>query len=488
MRNMSTRMFAAVTAAAMLGTLGLAGAGAPQAGALQAAGAPTASGAQLWVSRYNGPGRGDDDAAAMATSPDGQTVFVTGSSDGGNEFATVAYQAGTGAQRWARRYDSPDGSVDQAVAVAVSPGGGQVFVTGWSSGAGHGGIATVAYSAAGAFQWATHYQAPEGEFVSSMAVSPDGKTVFITGERLGSGSSSGSDSDYLTIAYRAATGAQLWVRRYSGQRRGYDAAASVAVSPSGRTVFVTGTSSRGRKVNSDTDYATVAYRAGTGAQLWVRRYSGHRGGSDAAASVAVSPSGRMVFVTGNSAHRTGSSNPDYATIAYRAGTGARVWVRRYNGPGNRDDSPAAVVPSRDGRTVFVTGASTGVHSHEDWATVAYRAATGARLWVKRHDGPVSSRDLAVSLAVSPDGNAVFVTGISWLDGLLNQTPATEYVTIAYGAATGARLWARHYQNGSADEAQAVAVAVSPAGLVFVTGTSQQDIESDNDYATIAYRG
>jgi len=147
-----------------------------------------------------------------------------------------------------------------------------------------------------------------------------------------------------------------------------------------------------------------------------------------------------------------------------------------------------VVPSRDGRTVFVTGASTGVHSHEDWATVAYRAATGARLWVKRHDGPVSSRDLAVSLAVSPDGNAVFVTGISWLDGLLNQTPATEYVTIAYGAATGARLWARHYQNGSADEAQAVAVAVSPAGLVFVTGTSQQDIESDNDYATIAYRG
>ena len=43
---------------------------------------------------------------------------------------------------------------------------------------------------------------------------------------------------------------------------------------------------------------------------------------------------------------------------------------------------------------------------------------GARLWVKRHDGPVSSRDLAVSLAVSPDGNAVFVTGISWLDGLL----------------------------------------------------------------------
>jgi hypothetical protein len=31
------------------------------------------------------------------------------------------------------------------------------------------------------------------------------------------------------------------------------------------------------------------------------------------------------------------------------------------------------------------------------------------------------------------------------------------------------------------------VAVSPAGLVFVTGTSQRH-NGDNDYATIAYRG
>lgn len=132
-------------------------------------------------------------------------------------------------------------------------------------------------------------------------------------------------------------------------------------------------------------------------------------------------------------------------------------------------------------------ASTGVHSHEDWATVAYRAATGARLWVKRHDGPVSSKDAAVSLAVSPDGNTVFVTGESWLDSPGNRTAPTEYVTIAYRAATGARQWARHYQNGRADQAGAVSVAVSPAGLVFVTGTSQRD-NGDGDYATIAYRG
>lgn len=91
------------------------------------------------------------------------------------------------------------------------------------------------------------------------------------------------------------------------------------------------------------------------------------------------------------------------------------------------------------------------------------------------------------MAVSPDGNTVFVTGDSWLDSPGNRTAPTEYVTIAYRAATGARQWARHYQNGRADQAGAVSVAVSPAGLVFVTGTSQRD-NGDGDYATIAYRG
>lgn len=153
MRNMSTRVLAAVTAGAMLGTLVLTGAGAPQAaGALPEAGAPAASGTQLWVSRYNGPGRGNDDAAAMAASPDGKTVFITGNrfgsgSDSDSDYLTIAYRAATGARLWARHYQN--GSADQAgaVAVAVSPAG-LVFVTGTSQRAafeGDSDYATIAY-------------------------------------------------------------------------------------------------------------------------------------------------------------------------------------------------------------------------------------------------------------------------------------------------------------------------------------------------------
>ncbi len=59
--------------------------------------------------------------------------------------------------------------------------------------------------------------------------------------------------------------------------------------------------------------------------------------------------------------------------------------------------------------------------------MAYTAVTGARLWVQRYNGPGNRDDEAFSLAVSPGGTRVFVTGFGY-DG-----PATGYdsVTVAY---------------------------------------------------------
>jgi hypothetical protein len=47
-----------------------------------------------WHQNYSGPGNGDDNASAVAVSPDGTKIFVTGTSTGagsGADLATVAY-------------------------------------------------------------------------------------------------------------------------------------------------------------------------------------------------------------------------------------------------------------------------------------------------------------------------------------------------------------------------------------------------------------
>src|SRR5260370_161456 len=75
------------------------------------------------------------------------------------------------------------------------------------------------------------------------------------------------------------------------------------------------------------DHLTIAYNAATGAQLWARRYNGAANTLNTAKSLAVSPDGKTVYVTGYSGLRTGSSfNADYVTIAYNATTGAQRWL------------------------------------------------------------------------------------------------------------------------------------------------------------------
>jgi hypothetical protein len=475
------RVIGALACLALLPGLGAA---APAAAAVTGSGRPAGPGARLWLSSYNGGG-GFDGAAAVAVSPDGGTVYVTGGSMSGafpsdRDYATVAYNAATGSQLWASRYNGPANRDDIAAALAVSPDGGTVYVTGGSLGV-HGtatnqDYATIAYDAAtGAQLWVSRYNGPGSGYdrAAAVAVSPDGGRVFVTGVS-GAGIEHGARG-YATVAYNAATGAQAWVRRYNG----HGGARAVAVSPGGGTVFVTGGHSRTGTIAGD-DYVTIAYNAATGATRWLSRYNGPADHQDVASALAVRPGGREIVVTGASRGRR--SGDDYATVAYNAATGARLWARRYNGPGNQADKAMAVTAGPGGHQLYVTGFSFGITSKQDYATIAYNATTGSRLWLRRYDGPSSSFDVASSVAAAPGGAIVAVTGGSFGGG---GTGSLDYATIAYSAVTGAPQWVRRYDGGSADDA--TSVAVGAGGTTFVTGGSDAGGLS-GDYVTIAYQG
>jgi hypothetical protein len=117
------RAIAVLVAIPVLSTLGL-----------QAARAM--AGARLWVARYDGSELSVDHASALGVSPDGSRVFVTGYKYKftGDDYRTVAHDASTGAELWAKRYNGAADDMDQATALGVSPDGSTVFVTGWSRG------------------------------------------------------------------------------------------------------------------------------------------------------------------------------------------------------------------------------------------------------------------------------------------------------------------------------------------------------------------
>jgi sugar lactone lactonase YvrE len=158
----------------------------------------SSGGGQRWVASYRFGDKAFSDAVAVT--PDGSTVFVTGTTDQGesdSHFATLAYEASTGAEKW---------------------------------------VAT--------FKLATdHDQYGRG---NALAVSPDGSTVYVTGSTACFRCDDASLEGWATIAYDVASGDRLWVARFlAGVEPG-----SVAVSPEVRRSSSTdrqATASRARR-------------------------------------------------------------------------------------------------------------------------------------------------------------------------------------------------------------------------------------------------
>jgi len=476
MNTMVTRPLAAVVTVAALAGLGLAGPaaaagpGVSVAGRLAAGRAAVPPGTQLWGTRYAGPAK-DNAAAAMAVSPDGTAVYVTGVSYGlgqRGDYLTVGYDAATGGQVWEARYNGPLSGLDAARSIAVSPDGTVLYVTGQSYAGKSRLLVTVAYSAAtGAQLWVARYGGPAAgtDLPAQVAVSPDGATVYVAGTTPGTI----SGYDYATIAYSAATGARLWAKRYNGPGNGADYANALAVSPDGAAVYVTGSSPG---TNSHDYYATIAYRAADGTRPWVARYAGSSGLANDAYAVAVSPDGATVYVSGGSLLSPCGCAWEWVPTAYSAATGALLWSsKKFNGIGA---APAHMTLSKDGSAIYLAG--------ED--EVIAVSATGQFLWVVNFASVNIRRKVQLSVAVSPDGTTVYITGRADQ----NLSNSADYRTLACNAANGYQLWTASYNvpSTSAHYNEPVSVLVSPDGTrVFVTGTSSA---AGKFYATVAYRG
>jgi DNA-binding beta-propeller fold protein YncE len=372
----------------------------------------------------------------------------------------AASAATAGSTIWARRFDSyafsdPD-FFGVPTEVATSPDGSRVFVAGATDNPTTSfDYTTVAFDAVtGRKTWTARFAGPLIDRPTAIAVSSSGRTVFVTGES----SRTNSVWDIVTVAYDASTGRQLWIRRYDDPVHGWDEPAGLVVSHDGSAIFLTG-SAQGS--GGSAPFA-IAYDGTDGATLWTH-YGTKAPGVGFGSAIELSPDGALVYVTGYASGT--ATDEDYRTVAYDAATGARRWSARYNGPANRRDEPNAIAVSPDGSKVFVTGQSDDAPPGGcSYATVAYNAANGRQLWVSRYQGVTTqgySTAFAYAVAPSPDGQTVFVTG----------SDAYGEATIAYNATTGAQRWL----TAPGGRTAAYSLATSPDGsTVFVSG---------NDYAS-----
>jgi len=352
-------------------------------------------------------------------------------------------------------------------------------------------------------EWVSRFDNPyshagggfKGDLLRDMVLSPDGKRLYATGvtwdERTGSELS--DRWDWLTVAFDAGTGEKLWNTQYNGDLNQGDSAYDIAISPDGQRVYVTGITD----VQDRFDYATVAYDAVSGDQLWVARQNGPLDAVDWAQSLAMSPDGSTVYVTG---HTSGSNGFDVFTVAYAAATGATMWTARWAGPGGANDWGFLVDADPDGDRVYVAGSTErleGGSTRTEIIVLAYEAKeterSGQLLWESRFVDPTRDfeSDVPNDMAIGADGT-VFLTGRVWR-GIVEQDVSGcfcyDFGTAAFRGSDGVQQWTARYRGPHADFNIAYGLAVDPeSGRVFVTGGASGELPSGLDYdiATVAY--
>ena len=282
--------------------------------------------------------------------------------------------------------------------------------------------------------------------------------------------------EFAISAFAADDGTPVWTRVYRGPSGdGNGRPTDLMISPEGSVVFVTGLS-RGR---FDAEAVTIAFQATTGRRLWVDRYDPPR--RDVAFAMAIASDGRTLFLAGVSWRR--GTGKDALVIAYRAATGRRLWARQLDGPGVSVSADVlrdvAVMPSGD--IVVAVGTTSTGRGKDDVLVFALRADTGRKRWSAAYDGPAGRNDQGTSIGVQPDGTVIYVAGSA------TSTTQRDMLTLALTPG-GAQAWVR-LEDGPATTASADEVsdlAVMPDGSGVVVAGASTSTGGDLDLATVSY--
>jgi hypothetical protein len=421
---------------------------------------------RLWIARYDGPAHRNDIPSHVAGSPDGSTAFVTGDSyrPGCSDWATVAYSA-NGEELWTARYDGAEHWCDNVAGIAVSDDGKRVYVTGQTQESDAGDITTIAYDAVdGSELWVARENAgPDIGADTSAGVATRGANVYVAGT-VNTRCDDSIDRCYYNMvvaSYDGQTGQRRWIDEYEsavGTSSLVGAFASGITVGAGESVYVAAETAKG-------NVETVAYDGASGSRRWVV----HSKEDYYVNAIETSPDGGIVYFAAFSA------NQKYSVTAYAGSDGSELW-RVEKGSAIFGIPYIGVGPAGD--EVLLAA-----ESREDYLVIALDADAGSVVWRARYEAEGRVSDSPAGVVVSADGEEVVVTGTAGRPRSWGST----YATVAFDGANGEKLWVKKYGFGRrlGNDHYATAIAASPLGSLYVTGESEGPT-GWSDYATITY--
>lgn len=418
---------------------------------------------------------GQDGSADLVVAPDGQTVYAAGDSADPSRsigFVIVATDAEDGTQRWATSFAPQDSEFERPATMAISPDGSKLFVTGWSAvtdpgkhlGFNYDYLTIAVDTSNGDVLWSRRFDGAGADMDLAWSVVADDERAYISGRSAAiSGHPDMTDEDAITIAYDAVTGEIEWKASYDYEG-GSEQGIALAVDPIRERVFVVGL---GKGDQSDFDVAlkAIAYDSESGELLWDYQYDG--GGSfDAALALAVAPDGSRLFVAGQSSYSP--ANYRWITVGVNASDGTEAWQATHRGETEGFQSAYSIATDPNGERVYVTGSQTSsvTDLDTDIATIAYDSETGAIAWSDVYGVPTYNYEWPHEIVVAPDGAEVYVVAIS-----ARTATNGDFTTLAYDTVSGAQNWAARY-NGAVvlDRSYGWSLGVAPdSSRVFTSG-------------------
>jgi len=358
------------------------------------------------------------------------------------------------------------GNDDRACDIKVDING-NVYITGYTTFPGTTyDYTTIKYNSSGLEEWIAIYNYVDYDLAKAIEVDNLGN-VYVTGESDNQPGTSFTSYDYATIKYNNA-GVQQWIARYNSPGNADDVAIDIALDENGN-VYVTG---RSHYLSNLFDYLTIKYNS-SGIEQWTVRYNGIGNGNDIPHALVVDSIGN-VYVTGESL--AGDGYVDCLTIKYNT-NGVEQWTARYNGIGGGNDIANDIAIDKN-NNIYITGSSIGSSAYYDYITIKYNN-NGEEQWVERFNGSGNRSDTANAIALDSYGS-VFVTGDSFSTG-----SSHDYVTIKYNS-DGVEQWVNRY-NGTGNGAdQPSDITIDYSDNVYITGRSDSSGAYLWDVVTLKY--